>query len=63
VFLLQDQMLKQLQQSGTPVAIYLISGIKLQGKISQFDAHTILLLGQGVQLIYKQAISTILPQE
>lgn len=58
----QDRMLQQFQQEAIPVTIFLKNGIKLQGIIAQFDAHVIILLGQGTQLIYKHAVLSIIPQ-
>lgn len=62
MFFRQDELLKQLQQAKTPVAIFLKSGIKLQGIIHHFDSLVIILRDQGVQLIYKHSILTIVPQ-
>jgi host factor-I protein len=58
---LQDSFLQVLVDKEVPVSVYLISGIKLQGKISKFDQHVILLRSGISQLIYKRAISTIVP--
>jgi host factor-I protein len=59
--ILQDSFLQVLVDKEVPVSVYLISGIKLQGKISSFDQHVILLKSGISQLIYKRAISTIVP--
>lgn len=60
---LQDQFLNALRRSKTPVTIFLVKGVKLQGVITWFDAFSILLRRDGApQLIYKHAISTIQPQ-
>lgn len=58
---LQDNFLQILVDKEVPVSIYLISGIKLQGKISSFDQHVVLLKSGISQLIYKRAVSTIVP--
>jgi host factor-I protein len=58
---LQNSFLQALCQNKTPVSVFLVNGIKLQGHIETFDDHTITLLGTGQQMIYKHAISTILP--
>ncbi|OGG59528.1 RNA chaperone Hfq [Candidatus Kaiserbacteria bacterium RIFCSPHIGHO2_02_FULL_50_50] len=60
---LQDKFLGDLQERGVAVHIYLINGIKLVGMIAGGDQYTILLSGfDTVQLVYKHAISTIVPQ-
>ena len=60
----QDRVLQQLQQSAIPVAVYLHNGIKLQGKIVQFDSLVIMLRSPtGItQMIFKHAILTLQPQ-
>jgi host factor-I protein len=60
----QDRALQQLQQAAIPVAVYLKNGIKLQGKIAQFDSLVIMLHSNtGVtQMIFKHAILTLQPQ-
>jgi host factor-I protein len=61
---LQDHFLNSLRRSKTPVIIFLVKGVKLQGVITWFDAFSLLLRRDGVsQLIYKHAMSTILPAE
>lgn len=63
--LLQDPFLNTLRKETVPVSIYLVNGIKLQGTIESFDQYVILLKGLQagyiVQLVYKHAISTIVP--
>lgn len=62
--LIQDTYLEKLRVEQTSVSLYLINGIKLLGQISAFDAEVILLRdnkNQCEQLIYKHAISTIVP--
>ncbi|MFT5013036.1 MAG: host factor-I protein [Patiriisocius sp.] len=58
---LQDPFLNQLRKERIPVAIYLVSGIKLQGQIESFDQFVILLRNTVSQMIYKSAISTVVP--
>ncbi len=58
---LQDPFLNTLREDGVPVSIYLVNGIKLQGQIEAFDQFVILLSNSVSQMIYKSAISTILP--
>ena len=61
---LQDHFLNSLRRSKMPVTIFLVKGVKLQGVITWFDAFSLLLRREGVsQLIYKHAMSTIMPAE
>lgn len=61
---LQDHFLNTLRRSKTPVTIFLVKGVKLQGIITWFDAFSLLLRHEGAsQLIYKHAMSTIMPLE
>ena len=60
---LQDLFLNQLVEEKISVSIYLLNGIKLQGQIESFDQHIIVLNGTSPQLIYKHAISTIVPSQ
>ena len=60
---LQDRFLNAVRRSRSPVTIFLVKGVKLQGVITWFDAFSILLRRDGaMQLVYKHAISTIHPQ-
>jgi host factor-I protein len=60
--LLQDPFLNALRTQKVPVSIYLVNGIKLQGQIESFDTYVVLLKGQApTQMVYKHAISTIVP--
>ena len=60
---LQDQFLNAVRRSKSPVTIFLVKGVKLQGVITWFDPFSILLRREGTtQLVYKHAISTIHPQ-
>ena len=58
---LQDPFLNALRRERVPVAIYLINGIKLQGQIESFDNFVVLLKNTVSQMIYKHAISTVVP--
>lgn len=58
---LQEPYLNALRKERVPVAIYLVNGIKLQGQIESFDQFVVLLKNQVSQMIYKHAISTIVP--
>lgn len=63
---LQDQYLSNLQHNATAVSLYLINGIKLIGQIAKFDDQIVLLKDNKnnfEQLIYKHAISTIVPNK
>ncbi len=58
---LQDPFLNALRKERVPVAIYLVNGIKLQGQIESFDQFVILLKNTVSQMVYKHAISTVVP--
>ena len=59
---LQDQFLNSVRKSRNPVTLFLVNGVKLQGVITWFDNFSVLLRREGtVQLVYKHAISTIMP--
>ncbi|OUR71909.1 RNA chaperone Hfq [Methylophaga sp. 41_12_T18] len=58
---LQDPFLNALRKENVPVSIYLVNGIKLQGQIDSFDQFVILLKNSVNQMVYKHAISTIVP--
>ncbi|MBQ61666.1 MAG: RNA chaperone Hfq [Gammaproteobacteria bacterium] len=58
---IQDPFLNALRKDRIPVSIYLVSGIKLQGQIESFDQFVILLRNTISQMIYKSAISTVVP--
>jgi len=58
---LQDPYLNILRKEKVPVAIYLVNGIKLQGQIESFDQFVILLKNTVSQMVYKHAISTVVP--
>ena len=59
---LQDSFLNTVRKDKNPVTVFLVNGVKLQGVITWFDNFSILLKrDQHVQLVYKHAISTIMP--
>jgi host factor-I protein len=58
---LQDPFLNALRKERVPVSIYLVNGIKLQGQIDSFDQFVVLLRNAVNQMVYKHAISTIVP--
>lgn len=62
---LQDMFLNQIRKEGISVTVYLLSGVKLEGYVRGFDTFCILFEGMGkpTQLIYKHAISTIVPSK
>src|SRR4051794_29948765 len=61
---LQDTFLDHVRKHEVPVTIFLASGIKLQGSVREFDSYSLLLVrGRQAQLIYKRAVSTIMPGE
>lgn len=59
---LQDNYLNQLRKEKMPVIIYLTNGVRLKGVIKAFDSFVILLKETSQQLIYKHAVSTIVPE-
>jgi host factor-I protein len=58
---LQDPFLNTLRREKIPVSIYLVNGIKLQGQVESFDQFVVLLKNSVSQMVYKHAISTIVP--
>ena len=58
---LQEPYLNALRKERIPVSIYLVNGIKLQGQIESFDQFVILLKNTVSQMVYKHAISTVVP--
>ncbi len=60
---LQDNFLNTLRKEHTPVSIFLVNGIKLQGKVDSFDQYVIMLKNTMSQMVYKHAISTIVPSK
>jgi host factor-I protein len=59
--MLQDPFLNTLRREKIPVSIYLVNGIKLQGIVESFDQFVVLLRNNISQMVYKHAISTIVP--
>lgn len=60
---LQDMYLNKLRKEKVPVVVYLTNGIRLRGIIRGFDNFVVMLKGSTSQLVYKHAISTILPEK
>lgn len=61
---LQDTFLNSVRKFKTPLTIFLVNGVKLQGVVSWFDNFSVLLRRDGQsQLVYKRAISTIMPAQ
>lgn len=60
---LQDVFLNQVRKDGTPVTIYLVSGVQLKGLVRGFDSFTVLLEtpGKPSQLVYKHAMASVVP--
>ncbi len=58
---LQDPFLNALRKEKVPVSIFLVNGIKLQGQIESFDQFVVLLKNSVSQMVYKHAISTVVP--
>jgi len=59
--MLQDPFLNTLRKEHVQVSIYLVNGIKLQGQIESFDQYVVLLRNSVTQMVYKHAISTVVP--
>ncbi len=58
---LQDLFLKELHKEQVTVSVFLINGIKLHGIIDDFDEHVIMLKSAVTQMVYKNAVSTVVP--
>jgi len=58
---LQEPFLNQLRKEKIPVSIYLVNGIKLQGQVDSFDQFVVVLRNTVNQMVYKHAISTVVP--
>lgn len=58
---LQEPFLNILRKERVPVSIFLVNGIKLQGQIESFDQFVVLLKNSVSQMVYKHAISTVVP--
>ena len=59
--ILQEPFLNALRREKVPVSIFLVNGIKLQGQVDSFDQYVIILKNTVNQMVYKHAISTIVP--
>jgi host factor-I protein len=59
----QDVFLNHVRKNKTPLTVFLVNGVKLQGVVTWFDSFSMLLRRDGhSQLVYKHAISTVMPQ-
>lgn len=58
---LQDGFLNTLRKEKVNVSIFLVNGIKLHGVVDSFDQYVVMLKGQVTQMVYKHAISTVVP--
>ena len=61
--MLQEPYLNALRREHVPVSIFLVNGIKLQGQIESFDQFVVLLKNNVSQMVYKHAISTVVPSK
>ena len=61
--ILQEPFLNALRKEKIPVSIYLVNGIKLQGQVDSFDQYVIILINTVKQMVYKHAVSTIVPSK
>ena len=59
--LLQKEFLSKLADEKMPISIFLVNGIKLHGIVDKFDEHVIMLKNSVTQMVYKHAISTVVP--
>ena len=59
--MLQDPFLNEVRKEQIPVSVFLVNGIKLQGKIEAFDQYVVILHNTVRQMVYKHAISTVVP--
>jgi host factor-I protein len=59
--LLQDSFLNELRKEKVPVSIFLVNGIKLHGIVDSFDQYVVMLKNSVTQMVYKHAISTVVP--
>ena len=59
--LLQAPFLNALRRAHVPVSMYIVNGIKLQGQVESFDQYVVLLKNTVTQMVYKHAISTVVP--
>ena len=61
--LLQDSFLNELRKEKVPVSIFLVNGIKLHGIVDAFDQYVVMLKNSVTQMVYKHAISTVVPSK
>ena len=61
--ILQEPFLNALRKEKIPVSIYLVNGLKLQGQVDSFDQYVIILKNTVNQMVYKHAVSTIVPSK
>ncbi len=61
--LLQDPFLNELRKEKVPVSIFLVNGIKLHGVVDSFDQYVVMLKNSITQMVYKHAISTVVPSQ
>ena len=59
--LLQDTFLNELRKEKVPVSVFLVNGIKLHGVVDSFDQYVLMLKNSVTQMVYKHAISTVVP--
>lgn len=59
--LLQDPFLNELRKEKVPVSVFLVNGIKLHGVVDSFDQYVVMLKNSITQMVYKHAISTVVP--
>jgi host factor-I protein len=59
--LLQDPFLNELRKEKVPVSVFLVNGIKLHGVIDSYDQYVLMLKNSITQMVYKHAISTVVP--
>ena len=59
--LLQEPFLNELRKEKIPVSVFLVNGIKLHGVVDSFDQHVVMLKNSVTQMVYKHAISTVVP--
>lgn len=60
---LQDPFLNELRKEKVTVSIFLVNGIKLHGVVESFDPYVVMLKGPVTQMVYKHAISTVVPSK
>ena len=61
IHLLQDPFLNELRKEKIPVSVFLVNGIKLHGVVDSFDQYVLMLKNSVTQMVYKHAISTVVP--